>query len=293
MKLLVLLILLVGCSPPPAVTEQATGSLRVIASTYPLQVFAERIGGQHVQASCPVPSGADPAIWQPDTTRIQTIQQADLIILNGAGFEAWPEKVSLPNLRVVDTSAPLKPTLIHYENTTLHSHGPEGEHAHEGLDGHTWLDPQNAKVQAKEILAALSRSRPEEAATFSANFDNLAEELNALDVAFRALQLPPLLAAHPAYNYLARRYAWNIRSLDLDPENMPPPAAIAEIQVILKSQPAAHLLWESAPRAEIAAKLQELGLQSLVFAPGESQPEAGDYLHVMHENLGRLQDLDR
>ena len=285
----ILFLFLAGCGPKSTAPGPTSGPLRVIASTYPLQYLAARIGGKHIQATCPVPADSDPAIWMPDKAMIQRLQAADLILLNGAGFESWPDKVSLPDSRVLDSSAPLKANFIHYKGITVHSHGPEGEHAHEGLDGHTWLDPLNAKTQASEIQAALSRTRPAYAKAFAAKFAALSADLDALDRALRALSSGPLLASHPAYNYLARRYNWDIRNLDLDPEIMPNPEAITAINSLLREHPAKQLLWESSPATEIANHIQtETGLTSIVFSPCETQPDGQDYLTVMRENIAAL-----
>ncbi|MFT5129756.1 MAG: zinc transport system substrate-binding protein [Rhodothermales bacterium] len=289
MRVFLLLLFLVGCSPAPAPKATQTGHLQVYASSYPLHYFASRIGGQQIHVSS-LPAGSDPATWMPERQSIQAIQQADLILLNGAGFESWPAKVSLPDSRVVRTAAPLKPDFIHYEDRSVHTHGPEGEHAHEGLDGHTWLDPQNAKIQAEQIRAELARARPGHAAAFAANYAALIADLDSLDAALGALPPKPLLASHPAYNYLARRYEWRIENLDLDPQTMPTAESLAGIKKLLRQHPASQLLWEQQPAAEIANLMQkQLGLSSIVFSPCETEPGNGqDYLSVMRKNIAAL-----
>jgi len=104
----------------------------------------------------------------------------------------------------------------------------------------------------------------------------------------------PLLASHPAYNYVARRYGWNIKNLDLDPQQMPDNESLDEIRTLLKEHPARFILWESAPDPAIAARLEaELELTSVVFSPCElhsaADRDAGlDYLSVMRQNIQNL-----
>ncbi len=104
-----------------------------------------------------------------------------------------------------------------------------------------------------------------------------------------------MLASHPAFNYLARRYDWNIKSLDLDPEKMPSDRVIQGIQEILTNHTAKYVLWEAAPTNEIADRLEEeLGLTSIEFSPCELLAEQDiqeglDYLKVMQQNLENLQ----
>ena len=63
---------------------------------YPLKYFAERIAGDLADVALPVPKDVDPAFWMPDTETIGEYQEADLILLNGAGYAKWIQIVSLP-----------------------------------------------------------------------------------------------------------------------------------------------------------------------------------------------------
>ena len=84
--------------------SMAAKKLTIYTVNYTLTYFAERIGGDLVNVIFPAPSGIDPAFWTPDTATVRKYQKADMIILNGAGYEKWTKKVSLPMLRIVDTS---------------------------------------------------------------------------------------------------------------------------------------------------------------------------------------------
>jgi zinc transport system substrate-binding protein len=130
---------------------------------------------------------------------------------------------------------------------------------------------------------------PDHASDLEKNRRSLAADLDALDASFRALPKPPLLCSHPAYNYIARRYGWDIRNLNLDPGEMPGGDAMAEIAQILESHPAKVLIWEDAPAPEIAEKMAAtFGLTSIVFSPCEQPPRGGDYIAEMRANLARL-----
>jgi len=284
MRRIALLALLAACSeaPAPAVPERAAPL--VYTTFYPTTYLARRIGGGLVEVVCPVPGDADPISWKPDEDAIRAYQEADLIVLNGAGFEKWAETVSLPAARTVETARPFRENWIEYVGTATHRHGGEGAHSHEGLDGHTWLDPVNAKAQAREILLALRKRLPGRVAGLQANFDALAADLDALHDALGALRPPPLLASHPAYNYLAARYGWKIENLDLDPEDVP---SAAQVDAVARMGPRI-LLWEAAPLPEAAERFREAGIASVEFSPLEQPPESGDFLAAMQANIERL-----
>ena len=130
----------------------------VYVTNYPLKYFAERIGGEQVEVHFPAPPDEDPAYWMPDPETISKYQQADLILLNGAGYEKWVDAVSLPKSKLCHTSAEFASDYIALEDAGTHSHGPEGEHAHGGTAFTTWLDPTLAVKQADAIRASLSKT---------------------------------------------------------------------------------------------------------------------------------------
>ena len=84
------------------------------------------------------------------------LQAADLVLLNGAGYEGWLNFVSLREERLVNTTAGLADRLLLLEEAVVHQHGPEGEHSHAGNAFTTWLDPTLAAVQALAIERALA-----------------------------------------------------------------------------------------------------------------------------------------
>jgi zinc transport system substrate-binding protein len=296
---LALFTVLGACGDKPEPAGGGAAAKPVIYTTfYPTTYFTQRLAGDLVTVVCPVPADEDAIFWKPDDATVARYQKADLIVVNGADFEKWVLATSLPQARVVDTAKPFAAGFVKFEKAVTHSHGPAGEHAHEGIDGHTWLDPINAKVQAGEIAKALAKLLPAHAATFEANLKALRADLDALDAGLKTvtekLAGAPLLASHPAYNYVAKRYSWNVKNLDLDPGEMPSDEAFAAIKALLAEHPAKIILWESFPLSEIAKRFaEELGLRSVEFSPCELvDPEAlaggEDYLSVMKRNLANL-----
>lgn len=279
-------------------TADDVGKLVVYTTFYPTEYFTQRIAGDLVEVVNPVPDDADAISWQPDRKSLIAYQQADLIILNGAEFEKWVGQVTLPEDKIVNTAQPFDHRFITIENAVTHSHGAGHTHSHEGLDGHTWVDPVNAKAQAKEIAKVLTKRLPNHKRALKAGYEALASDLDALDSIFKnyrkSYDKQPIFMSHPAYNYIAKRYRWNIVNLDLDPQQMPTLAQLADINAKLKKHDAKYLIWESEPDADIAERIEhETGLHSIVFTPlellSQEQRTAGvDYLDVMQQNVKNI-----
>jgi zinc transport system substrate-binding protein len=279
----------------------AAERLVVYTVNYPLQYFAQRIAGDHAEVVLPLPPDVDPVFWQPDAATIGGYQHADLILLNGAGYAKWVSRVSLPRRKLVDTSAGFSDSYINTEGPLTHSHGREGDHSHVGTAFTTWLDFSQAAEQARAVRDALSRIMPAQRDTFASNFLTLERDLLDLDARLKAIvardPARPLIASHPVYQYLARRYSLNLKSLMWEPDAMPPATEWQVLAELREGHPATWMLWEGDPAPEIDERLQQLGVQSTVFDPRGNRPVAGDFLSVMFNNLANMervfnQDID-
>jgi zinc transport system substrate-binding protein len=296
--LLALILLAIGCGGPepdetPTVAPAADDSrLSVWVVNYPLAYFAERIGGDLVEVELPVPPDGDPAFWSPDADTVTAYQEADLILLNGAGYAAWVDRVTLPPSKLVDTSESFRDRYIFIEDSVTHSHGPEGDHSHGEAAFTTWLDPTLAIEHAAAIRNAFVAARPDHEAAFQAGFESLERDLLELDASLEriaaGLSEAPLMASHPVYQYLARRYGLNLESVHFEPDEDPGAEGWQSLDEILAAHPARWMLWEGDPLAATVVKLEERGVAGVVYDPCGNVPEEGNFLEIMQSNLANL-----
>jgi zinc transport system substrate-binding protein len=275
--------------------SKSTDKLSVYVVNYPLKYFAERIAGEHATVRFPAPPDADPAYWMPDAETVSAYQRADLILLNGATYAKWVDKVTIPLSRTVDTSAGFRDRTIRLADSVSHTHGPKGKHAHEGIAFTTWLDLELAAGQAKAIKEALSRKRPGLKEVFQQNFAALENDLLALDREAQGVvannRKQPLVASHPVYQYFVKQYGLNVRSVHWEPGRKPTGKQWFELKVILKDHPAKWLIWEGTPEKETSEKLKAMGIGSVVFDPCGNVPVDGDFLNVMRQNVENLKGI--
>lgn len=266
---------------------------RVVAVNYPLQYLAERLLGDTAEVVFPVPSDVDPSFWRPSIADISMIQGADLILLNGAGFSTWVDRVSLPRSKLVNTTSAIEDQLIVTESIT-HAHGDGGEHSHEGVAAYVWLDPTQAIAQAEAIAAAIAGRQLAPADEVYARFETLRAELEALDgdarAALAGLEDTAIIATHPRYQYFARRYGLSVASLEWGAGAMPDDAQLAELGALVDDTDARVLIWEAAPPAEAFAATKALGLRNIVFPPLAQTPGDADFLDAFAAALSALSD---
>jgi zinc transport system substrate-binding protein len=221
------------------------------------------------------------------------MQAAELIILNGASYERWLGRVSLPQTKLVDTSAEFRDRLIPLEGTFTHSHGPEGEHEHTATAFTTWLDMTLSIEQARAVKEALVARWPEGKTRFEEQYAKLEKDLQGLDDDIRAAVASApqqiVLFSHPVYQYFQRRYGIEAKSVHWEPDQAPDAKMWTELREMLKTYPARWMIWEGEPKSAVVGQLRELGVESIVFDPCRTAPDAGDFLTVMRQNIESLQ----
>jgi zinc transport system substrate-binding protein len=269
--------------------------LTIYVVNYPLKYFAERIAGEHARVVFPGPPDVDPAYWMPDAKTISEYQQADLILLNGANYAKWVNKVTLPRFQMVNTSAAFKDRYIEAAEILTHSHGASGEHAHEALAFTTWIDFSLAAEQAEAIAKALSRKKPALKDTFQKNYEELKGKLLKLDRDIKEVvsndRSRPLVVSHPVYDYFARGYGLNIMSVHWEPDEIPTNEQMLELHTMLKDHPAQWMIWEGEPVKQAVDRLKAIGMQSVVFEPCGNAPDQGDFMSVMRQNVENLKKV--
>lgn len=256
---------------------------RIVVVNQALGYFAERLLGDTAEVVFPVPEGVDPSFWRPAIADISMIQGADLIVLNGAGFATWIDRVSLPRSKVVNTTAAIVDQFIVTESIT-HSHGDGGEHSHEGLAAYTWLDPDLAAAQTKALAGIITARGLAEDATVTEQLTALQSDLVALNEAAATALLSAanthIIATHPRYQYFARAYGLTMTSLQWEAGAMPTDDQLAELDALVTETGARILIWEATPPAPAIAAAEALNLQSVVFPPLAGQSDDTDYLAV-------------
>jgi len=303
--LVLAILVLFACSPngpsgesgtdgtPAPSSPYAPTPLVVFTTNYPLAYFAERIGGEQVEVVFPAPADVDPAYWAPEAEVIADFQKADLILLNGAGYEKWIERASLPASKLVDTSAAMESSYIPMDEGVVHTHGLEGEHSHKGWAFTTWMDPMIAIAQAQAIQEALAELRPVAAEDFRVAYEGLQADLLVLDAQLGNVAADlgdrPILFSHPVYQYLDEHLGLNGKSVHWEPGEMPTEEMWGALATLLQSHPAELMVWEEEPLEAVKSRLAGLGLQSVVYNPCGNASESGDFGSVMLQNLANLQ----
>lgn len=204
-------VLVQGCSGK---TERSNTD-PVASSGTPTVVVTNSVVEYFVKTLCEdrvlvvkISSVEDLAGWRPAAEQVRQLQQADLVLLSGANYEPWAAQLSLPRSRVVDTSAAYLSQLVSVQSVA-HQHGPNGQGTEEELAWATWLDPELAIQQVRDIEDAVCRLLPESTQMFVERSNALSAELEELDQRMETLAAKMeglVVEGDPLqHSYLARR----------------------------------------------------------------------------------------
>ncbi|WP_129840047.1 metal ABC transporter substrate-binding protein [Streptomyces sp. RFCAC02] len=301
------LLALTACGSDDEGGGSADGKLDVVASFYPLQFLAERIGGDQVDVTSLTEPGVEPHDLELSPRQTASLTEADLVVyLEGlqptvddaveqSGAEHVAEATSFTTLEThgddVEGDEHAEDEHAEEESGDGHDHGTEGK------DPHIWLDPLRYAEVAQGVGDALADADPDHADTYAANTEQLVSELNELDEEFTTglADLPSntFITTHAAFGYLAERYGLHQEAISgLDPESEPSAARMRELQEIAEEDGVTTVFFETLVSDDTARTLAgDLGLETAVLDPleGITDDSAGsDYFEVMRANLDAL-----
>ncbi len=262
-----------ACSGNSANDLKKQSAPDVRATSYPAWYLAKRIGGGRLKPTLLLDEGQEPSHFNPTGEQIADLAQADLILVHGNGYEQWLKTATLPASKVVETARDIP--MIQTEGPT-HSHGKGGEHSHAGVDPRTWTNPENLRIQAKNVHAALVQADPPGKPIYDAQLGAVERNIDACNE-----QLAPVLAkakerqlfsAHPSFNYLAKSADLAIEGHDLAADT--PPTELAPDHALSTAKPGALLLWDTTPSAAVREALPSV--QHVTLHPLD-RPHEGSY----------------
>ena len=176
----------------------AEDRLKIVASFSILGDMVEQVVGEHADVTTIVGPDADAHVYQPSVADARAVADADIIFVNGLGFETWSDTL----ISESGTNAS-----VHVATEGVMIVTVDGE-----TDPHAWNSLLNGVIYVNNIAATLSEKMPAKADMIEANRAAYVDQLMALDTATKAT-LANLsankrtgVAAHAACGYLADIY---------------------------------------------------------------------------------------
>ena len=303
-----------ACSGGDTDTESTTNkekdALSIYTTVYPLQYFAERIGGDHVDVSSIYPPGANEHTFEPTQKDMMALADADLFFYIGLGLEGFVEKAktTLANeqVKLVSTADNVSEEMLHISTGHVHAEGDghdhEGEETHDEAhehDSHVWLSPVISKDLAAAIKDELIEAMPEHEEVFTENYDALVTELDALHADFKAMaegaSKKTFFVSHAAFGYIAGHYGLHqVPVAGLNSQSEPSQKELMKIVDLAKEEEIKYIFFEQNVSSNLTEVIQkEVGAETMtlhnlsVLTP-EDVANGETYFTLMEKNIEAL-----
>lgn len=199
------------CGDGDAVDGRA---LRVAATVAPVtNIVAAVASGTDTVISGIVPEGTNSHTYEPAPSVAATIEDADVVFMNGLALEEPAKQLALANLGSGSELCELGTTVLPESDYIFDFSFPEEAG---NPNPHLWTNPPMVVEYAELIRDVLVARDPDDAAAYRANADSFVAAVDALDTALRTasatvpVERRLLLTYHDAYAYFAEEYGWTV-----------------------------------------------------------------------------------
>lgn len=297
-----LITLLTACSNDEATYDNR---ISIYTTVYPLQYFAERIGGEYVDVKSIYPPGSDEHTFDPTQKDMIALADADLFFYIGLGLEGFVDnaKKTLQNehVQMIATADAITEDML-VENEEDEHHDHDHDHDHGDLDPHVWISPVLSDALAYSIKEALVEISPENKAQFEKNFDALRDDLLMLDRKFINMAADAssktFFVSHAAFGYLADTYGLEqVAIAGLNSQSEPSQKELAQLIDYAREKNVKYVLFEQNISSKLTKVIQnEIGAESLVLhnlgvLTMEDIKKDEDYFSLMDRNLATLRKV--
>lgn len=269
-----------------ATSSFATERLKIVASFSILGDMVQNVIGDHADLTTIVGPDADAHVYQPSVADARAVADADVIFVNGMGFETWSDTLIAES----GTRASIHAATIGITPVEV-----EGE-----VDPHAWNSLLNGIVYVNNIAAVLSAKMPAHADAIEQNRAAYVEQLRALDASTKEtlatlpLEKRTVVTAHDAFGYLAHAYDMTfLAPIGVDTEAEPSAKELAILIEQLKSDGAAALFVENITSPALVQQIADetgLSIGGRLFSDALSERggPATSYLAMFEHNLNTL-----
>ncbi len=193
--------------------------LRVVTTSNLVTDTLANIGGDAIELTGLLPRGVDPHSYTLTPGDLQSIHDAHVVFINGAGLE----ETMLASLARAGNKVPIVSLSENLNLRTLGGGESNSASVNDGLqdqesgvDPHVWFDPTNVVGWSQTAQLALSLLDPENESIFQQSAQSYTDELKVLDawIMDQVSSIPEerrmLLSDHESFGYLADRYGFQI-----------------------------------------------------------------------------------
>ncbi|WP_179403462.1 metal ABC transporter solute-binding protein [Burkholderia guangdongensis] len=246
---------------------------------------ATQIGGSHVAVTSILSNpDEDPHLFEASPKTARALQQAQVVIYNGADYDPWMAKL----LSV--SKQPSRVTIVVADLI--------GKKA--GDNPHLWYDPATMPAAARAIAAELGRADPAHKAEYDANLDKFVASLKPIADKVAALRAKykgvPVTATEPVFGYAAAAVGLDMRNQRFQLATMnntePTPSDVAAFENDLRKKQVRVLIYNGQTEDPTTKRMRKIAHDSGVptVSVTETEPRGKTF---QQWQLGQFDALGR
>ncbi|GAA3363608.1 MULTISPECIES: metal ABC transporter solute-binding protein, Zn/Mn family [Saccharopolyspora] len=292
------------------------GKLKVVATTNVWASVARAVGGQDVDVESIIDDpAADPHSYESSPQDAAKLSEADLVLLNGGGYDEFAEKIlgaggEKPTVQAFegehehgDHAAEehgSEPAEEHGAEHAGEAHGHEGHHHDHSVNEHVWYDLHVVRETADRVADELGELQPEKAQAFRDGAARFGEQIGGLEGRVQQISATEhgkkVIVTEPVAHYLVEAAGLT----DITPQsfvnsvedgNDPSAASVAEIQNAVNSKQAAAVIYNPQTESPVTESVRKGAEQNRtpVVEMTETLPQDQDYVRWMDGQISALQ----
>lgn len=257
-----------------------------IVSIIPQKVLLEEIAQDRADVAVMVKKGQSPHTYEPKPSQMKEISEAKVYFSIGVEFEkVWLDRFKSQNQNLVISQSNRGIEKVAMEAHKEHHNDHNHDHGHDhndhndhnndrynAKDPHIWLNTQNSKAIAKNMLQTLKKQEPNNADFYEKNYQLVVKKLDSINTKIKQTlkNTPPksvFMVFHPSYGYFAKEYNLVQLPIEIEGKN-PKPKELAHLIEKAKEEKVKAIFAQpefSQKFADIISK--ELGIEVKSFSP--------------------------
>lgn len=279
-----LLIVLSGCAQKTTTKHQG---ITVVSSLNFYGETAKAVLGDHGTVHTIVTNpNTNPHDFEPTTKTARTVAQADLVLMNGLGYDDWMQKLVEANDNQVATL----------------NVGKDIWHKKAGSNEHLWYQQQTMPNLARRLAKIFGQQDPKHKTAYQRNAKKYIRSLKPLKVKQAQLKQHShhqmVAVSEPVFNYALAALGYRISNAQfaqaIEEGTDPSPAQIKALQTDIKQQRIAFFVENKQSSDQVVKNLVQLAKrhQVPVLKVTETLPQGLNYQQWMlqqYQQLAKIQ----
>lgn len=230
--------------------------------------IVKQVGGDHVKVKSLVGPDGDPHTFEPTPQDSQALAQADVVFVSGLGMEGWMD-------RLISASGYKGTVVVASNGVNTRQMEEDGKTI---TDPHAWNSMHNGVIYATNVMNALIKADPDDAADIRHSGERYIQQLQKLDswakseFAGVAQSKRKVLTSHDAFGYFGQRYG--VTFLAPVGFSTEAEASASDVAAIIKQLRAEHITTYFMENQTDPRLVKQIASETGAQPGGELYPEA-------------------